>query len=228
MLFLVNLEAAVESRRRMMRQLAATDLAVHRVGVGLRERSRDELRDELAMRFPRLRFDLRRLGGAELECWASHLTAWLKLLESRGPAATVIEDDVLLSQAFPGAVMALHASSTFDVVYLGPTGGGTAGRRQQATGELTVRATSGRLLKHRAYTIRGEFAERFLAQRWGTVDVPLEHLLAGRSEWVRPSIGVLHPTVIWGVPSWRDNRSGVRRRLGGFGRRFAAGRSFGG
>ena len=198
MLFLINLEAAIERQHRMMRQLAAADLEAHRVEVDLREHGREELRDELAMRFPRLQFDLRRLGATEVGCWASHLTAWLKLLESPEPAATVIEDDVLLSQAFRGAVRALHASSAFDVVYLGPTGGGIAGQRRQAPGELTVHATKGRLLDHRAYTIRRDFAERLFAQRRAVVDIPLEHLLGGRSEWARPSIGVLRPTVIWG------------------------------
>lgn len=198
MLFLINLEAAVERQHRMMRQLAAADLEAHRVEVDLRQHSREELRDELAMRFPQLQFDLRRLGAAEVGCWASHLTAWLKLLESPEPAATVIEDDVLLSQAFRGAVRALHASSAFDVVYLGPTGGGIAGRRRRAPGELTVHATKGRLLDHHAYTIRRGFAERFLAKRNALVNIPLDHFLGGRSEWARPSIGVLHPTVIWG------------------------------
>ena len=197
MLFLINLDPAVERQQRMMRQLAAANLEAHRVEVDLPEHDGEELRDQLAMRFPRLQFDLRRLGRAEARCWASHLTAWLKLLESCEPAATVIEDDVLLSQAFREALRTLHACNSFDVVYLGPTGSGVAGWRRQAAEELTVHATRGRLLHHRAYAIRRDFAERFFAQRKAVVGIPFDHFLAGRSDWAKPSIGVLHPTVIW-------------------------------
>jgi len=197
MLFLINPDPAVERQQRMMRQLAAAGLEAHRVEVDLREHDGHELRDQLAMRFPQLQFDLRRLDAAEAGCWASHLTAWEKLLESGEPAATVIEDDVLLSQAFRGALRTLHACSAFDVVYLGPTAGGIAAWRRQAAEVLAVHATTGRLLDHRAYAIRRDFAERFFAQRKAVVGIPLDHFLAGRSDWARPSIGVLHPTVIW-------------------------------
>ena len=197
MLFLVNHEAAVERRERMLRQFAAASLEAHRVGIDLQRHPQNELRDELAQRFPRLQFDFRRLGGAELGGWASHLTVWMRLLDSSEPAATVIEDDVLLSDAFRKAIEALNASSPLDVVYLGATTRRNAGRRPQAPGELTVHAATGSMLSSRAYTIRRDYVERFFAHCRKPIDVPINHFLSGRARWARPSIGVLRPSVIW-------------------------------
>jgi len=197
MLFLVNLEAAVERRERMSRQLAAANLEARRVGVDLQRRTQSELRDELARRFPRLQFDLRRLSGAELGRWASHLTAWLHLLDSSEPAATVIEDDVLLSEAFRKAMKALNASSPLDVVCLGASSRRISGRRQQPLGELSVHTATGSMLNARAYTVRRDYVERFFARHSGSVDIPVNHFLSGRARWARPSVGVLRPSVIW-------------------------------
>jgi len=197
MLFIINHEAAVERRERMLRQFAAASLDAHRVGIDLQRRPQNVLRDELARRFPQLQFDFRRLRGAELGGWASHLTAWMRLLDSSEPAATVIEDDVLLSHAFRRAFEALNASSPLDVVYLGATTRTSAGRRPQPPGELSVHAATGSMLSSRAYTIRREFVERFFAHCREPIGIPINHFLSGRARWARPSIGALRPSVIW-------------------------------
>lgn len=222
MLVLINLDSASERRDRMTRQLAEQALEFERVGLDFRRLDRDAVARAVQARFPTLAFDLERLSGAEVGCWASHLTAWQRLRASGRESACVIEDDLHLAPGFARAVARLGAAP-HDLVYLGTSSRNLSQRRRVMVHELAVHAPLGVIFNTWGYVIRRPWVERFLAQG-GPIELPIDHVLGGRARWCRPSIGVLQPAVVREDPQLglasqiapytaRLDRSGVVERL---------------
>jgi glycosyl transferase family 25 len=195
MLVLINLDSAVERRVRMAEQLDAQGLTWQRIGIDLRRTPHTQVAAELASRFPSLCFDVRRLSGAELGCWASHLTAWQTLLASDAPSCAVIEDDLVLDRGFAAAVAALCAAPGLDLVYLGTSSRNISQRRRVDVGGFAVHTPVGVIFNTWGYVVRREWTRRFFAAG-GDIDLPIDHFLGGRARWCPPAIGVLQPTVV--------------------------------
>lgn len=59
------------------------------------------------------------LANGEKGCYASHIAAWKKLLDSTAPALVVLEDDVQILESFPAMVQAIAAlQQPWDMVKL--------------------------------------------------------------------------------------------------------------
>ena len=84
------------------------------------------------------------LVDGEKGCYASHIQAWRQLLASDAPAMVVLEDDVVLEDAFAPVVQAIAAlGDDWDMVKLM---GRPAGEKIRATRPLTA---SHRLIQYR-------------------------------------------------------------------------------
>ena len=84
------------------------------------------------------------LVDGEKGCYASHIQAWRQLLASDAPAMVVLEDDVVLEDAFASVVQAIAALGVdWDMVKLM---GRPAGEKIRATRPLTA---SHRLIQYR-------------------------------------------------------------------------------
>ena len=205
MLILINLDTAIERRARMVAQLDAMRLPFARVGIDLRRASPPAIAERLRVEFPMLRFNLRRMSGAEVGCWMSHLTAWQRLRDSNAPACTVIEDDLILAPAFGGVTTALAAVTAadddgecdraHDVIYLGTSSRNISQRRRAWVNGLAVHAPVGVIFNTWGYVVRRAWVERLFATG-GAIDMPIDHFLGGRARWCRPRIGVLQPTLV--------------------------------
>ena len=90
MLFLVNLDTAIERRAAMAAQLGALGLDFRRVGVDFREQGRAAIDAWLAVNLPGIAFAHRRLSGAEIGCWSSHLLAWKTLASDDSASACAV------------------------------------------------------------------------------------------------------------------------------------------
>jgi glycosyl transferase family 25 len=194
-LVLINLDSATERRARMTAQLQAQGRAARRIGIDLRGLERAAVSREVATRFASLRFDLRKLSGAEVGCWSSHLAAWQHLAASAQQAACVIEDDLVLAAEFAATVDVLLSDSSFDLVYLGTSSRNVSYRRRQSVGALSVHAPVGVIFNTWGYVVQRDWVQSFFATG-GVIDLPIDHFLGGRARFCRPRIGVLQPAVV--------------------------------
>lgn len=195
MLTLINLDTADERREQMAAQLDALGLAWDRVGIDLRRTSNAAIDAWLARHLPGIGFDRAELSGAEIGCWASHLTAWKRLAAGTAHAATVLEDDLLLSAGTASAIETLNARSPFDVVYLGTSSRNISTRRHTMIGNLRVHSPVGAIYNTWGYTIARSYVQRFFYTP-RTIAVPIDHWLGGRSSVLKPRIAVLRPAVV--------------------------------
>jgi glycosyl transferase family 25 len=225
---MINLESAGARRARMLAQCAALGLHFERLGFDGRGADAAALKAALRERFPQLGFDHAALSGAEVGCWASHLMAWQRLLARPGvPAATVIEDDLLLHPAFDRVCRLLEGGSGYDVVYLGTSSRNLSTRRSGPLGTLRLHEPVGAIYNTWGYVIARRYAAWFFAQprrlRW-----PIDHVLGGRIRALAPRLAVVRPAVVEeDVDSGRDSQiepttyrldrarwiEGARRRL---------------
>lgn len=194
---LVNLESAIERRARMTAQLDALGIVYERVGCDFRHRTRREIEAWFGATFPSVRPSSFSLSGAELGCWASHLTAWSRIARSGSPAGAVIEDDVRLDDSFPDVVATLTCDmGPFDVVYLGTSTRTLSGRRARRIGRLAVHAPIGLVVNTWGYVVRAAWIARVLAHPPFTLSMPIDHFLGGRGRGAKPRVGVLEPACV--------------------------------
>jgi glycosyl transferase family 25 len=199
MLVLINLDSATERRARMMRQLQAQGLPFTRVGIDFRRLARSEVAHQVRERFPGLHIDMRKLSGAEIGCWASHLTAWQSLADGNAATMAVIEDDLVLAPHFGAVVDTLLATQPaalpLDLIYLGTSSRNLSQRRQLAVGELAIHMPVGVIFNTWGYVVRREWVRAFF-EHGGKVDLPIDHFIGGRARWCAPRIGVLQPRLV--------------------------------
>lgn len=195
MLTLINLDTAHERRERMAEQLDALGVPYTRVGIDLRRTSDAAIDAWLARHLPGIGFDRSELSGAEIGCWASHLTAWKRLAASDEHAATIIEDDLLLRANFAAAVEILEARLPFDIVFLGTSSRNISSRRYTTIGALRAHAPVGAIYNTWGYTIARSYVLRFFVQP-RTIAVPIDHWLGGRTRLLKPRIAVLRPAMV--------------------------------
>jgi glycosyl transferase, family 25 len=197
MLFLINLDDAVDRRAFMKSQLAAHSLQYTRVGIDMRKRSAAFITDWAASHFPQFRFDLDRLSGAEVGCWLSHLSAWKSMLARPDTSCcVVIEDDVNLGPDFGDALAALAASTAHDVIYLGTSSHNLSTRRRTRIGRFWAHGPVGAVYNTWAYSISRDYARRAFEGGTMRIDVPIDHFLGGRSSPISARIAVLHPAIV--------------------------------
>lgn len=198
MVVLINLESAQLRRAAMRKRLAEQRLRHERVGVDMRHLSRDDVLARCASAFPTLSFDLGVLSCAEVGCWASHLTAWRRLLaQPTKRYCTVLEDDVVLHPAFAAATATFSQHPhPFDVVYLGTSSRNLSSRRRTPVGPCAVHEPVGTVYNTWGYVISRAWVERFFEQRLVAIRVPIDHFLGGRAHVQKPRIGVLVPAVV--------------------------------
>jgi hypothetical protein len=202
MIFLINLDDAVERRRWMTGQLAGQGLAFERIGVDFRRRSTAEVHDWMVERFPTLHFDVRALSAPEIGCWASHLTAWQCVLANdHCVAATVIEDDIALAPDFAAAVAALQHAPRYDLVYLGTSSRNLSGRRQVRHGGRVLHEPVGAILNTWGYVVSRGWLQRFFGVPRLRIGLGIDEFLGGRGRVVKPRIAVLQPPVVTEHPA---------------------------
>lgn len=195
--FLINLDTAQDRRDRMYRQLEAAHVAVERIGVDLRNCTNDAIQRWTWTHFPRVFFDLDLLSTAEAGCWASHLTAWRRLLQAPGESAcAVIEDDLLLAPGFENALSILAQENALDVVYLGTSSKNISTRRRTPVGGLWLHEPIGIIFNTWGYVMTRRYAERFFSLEGILIDMPIDHFMGGRAKAVKPRIAVLRPAVV--------------------------------
>jgi glycosyl transferase family 25 len=200
MLVLINLDAAVERRTVMTRQLdalrAERGFTFERVGVDLRRVCDGEVEAQINARFPGLEFDRKALSNAEIGCWLSHLTAWQRLLCSGHATCTVIEDDLTLLPGFAAAVESLSRRTSHDLVYLGTSSRNVSQRRRTDINGVMVHDAIGVIYNTWGYSIQRAYAERFFAPKRRRIAAPIDHFLGGRGRRPRAHIGVVQPAVL--------------------------------
>jgi len=213
----------------MASQLAARNLAFERVGHDFRSLGRRDIERWYAARFPTIRPPTYTLSGAELGCWASHLSAWACILASGAAAGTVLEDDLVLAPDFAGCVDELERDlGDVDLVYLGTSSRNLSRRRAKAIGGLRIHAPVGLVLNTWGYVVSAAWIARLFTRPVFAIDMPIDHFLGGRGGAVRPRIGVVQPACVHEDPAtarasqiqpytWRPDRLRVvesaRRRL---------------
>jgi glycosyl transferase family 25 len=213
--FLINLESAVERRLAMTRQLRALGIEAERIGVDLRAATRPQIEARAEALFPQLRFDLERLSGAEVGCWLSHLSAWRSALERGHRACPVVEDDLALAPHFGAAIDALRGPHQFDLVYLGTSSRNLSTRRASMIGPVCVHCPVGVIFNTWGYVVSTEYIERFFGAGSRSIKLPIDHFLGGRAPWARPRIAVLRPAAVT-----EDVSLGHRSQIGPFTRRL--------
>ncbi len=118
-----------------------------------------------AARFPAIRPPAYTLSGAELGCWASHLSAWACILASGEAAGTVLEDDLVLAPDFAGCVGELERDlGDFDLVYLGTSSRNLSRRRAKAIGGLRIHAPVGLVLNTWGYVVSAAWIARLFTR----------------------------------------------------------------
>jgi len=124
-----------------------------------------------ATHFPSIRPVPGALSGAELGCWASHLSAWARIRESGEAAGTVLEDDLVLAPGFGARVRELGDDlGDFDLVYLGTSSRNLSRRRVTTIGRHRVHAPVGLVVN--TLGVRREFA---LDRARARAPVPRDH-----------------------------------------------------
>jgi glycosyl transferase family 25 len=201
MLFLINLDAAVERRQSMARQLDFRGCSFERVGIDLRRATDADADARASGHFPSIGFDRKALSKAEIGCWLSHLCAWRALLDEPSQAsAAVIEDDLRLADGFAFALAALERRAAFDLVYLGTSSRNVSQRRRTLVNGLAVHEPVGLILNTWGYSITRAYVARFFAAPSRRIVMPIDHFLGGRGGRDRPRIGVLQPAVVFEDP----------------------------
>ena len=202
MLFLINLDTAVERRRHMVAQLDALGLRFERVGFDGRSRTASDIEAWYRGNFGSVTFDHDALSGAEVGCWLSHLQAW-KRLQAEGSlcAATVIEDDLRLAPAFTRTVEALAARPVCDVAYLGTSSRNISSKRRVWAHGHWLHEPLGTVFNTWGYVISAEYVQRFFATPRLRLRRPIDHFLGGNARQARPRIAILQPPVITEEPA---------------------------
>jgi glycosyl transferase family 25 len=225
----INLDPAIERRERMASQLRALGLRFERLGHDFRRLDRTAIRNWYAAHFPSLRPPAFALSGAELGCWASHLSAWAHIAASGRSAGTVLEDDVLLAPEIGTIVRTLESDlGGFDVVYLGTSSRNLSRRRVAAVAGLRLHRPVGLVVNTWGYVVSARWAAALLAAEALPITMPVDHFLGGRARLLKPRIAVLRPACVHEDPltaaasqiqphTWRPDRfravEGARRRF---------------
>lgn len=197
MLFLINLDSAIHRREHMGARLALHALDFERIGVDFRRSSREAIDGWVRDFAPSIAFDHDSLSGAEIGCWASHLTAWRRLQGSTQPNAIVLEDDVVLAESFGDAKDCLADDlHGCDVVFLGTSSRNLSTRRSTRIGEFSIRTPVGIVYNTWGYVIARQWVERLFARPATLLSMPIDHFLGGRAQFDRPRLGVLAPPVV--------------------------------
>jgi glycosyl transferase family 25 len=229
MLYVVNLEDAVERRTSIEAQLRRLGLGHARIGIDFRGARKADIDRWFEKRFPNLRFVHRCVSSAEIGCWASHLCAWKALAERDDAlACTVLEDDLQLDERLPEALATLTRSPRADIVFLGTSSRNVSSRRREPAGAFTLHRPLGTIYNTWGYVIARDWVSRFLDSEW-RIDRPIDHYTGGaRARHQKPRVAVLRPAVVredphLGVASqiepytWRIDRARVveaaRRRI---------------
>jgi glycosyl transferase, family 25 len=221
MLFLINLDSAVERRACMSGQLERLGIGFERVGVDLRCVRPADIDARIQEIVPGVRFDRQALSGAEIGCWLSHLSAWRRLLARGEACCTVIEDDLQLREGFGGAIADLDPPRGFDLVYLGTSSRNISRRRRSPLGEQLVYEPIGVIFNTWGYVITREYAARFFEAGPRRIGLPIDHFLGGRARRARPRIGVVQPAVVA-----EDPVLGAHSQIGPYTRRLDRARFF--
>jgi glycosyl transferase, family 25 len=197
MLFLINLDSAVERRQFMARQLASMGITFERIGIDMRLRSGEAIAVWAAAHFPQFAFDFQRLSGAEVGCWLSHLSAWNRLLaQHETQACVVIEDDLILGPDFADAIAAATSQSIHDVVYLGTSSKNLSTRRRARIDRFWVHEPVGTVYNTWGYSIARNYIRQLFERTSVNVNMPIDHFLGGTAAIAKPRIGVLRPSVL--------------------------------
>jgi glycosyl transferase family 25 len=197
MVVLISLETAEKRRRHMTAQLAAREIPFERVGIDLRACDHAEIERCARSVAPNILFDSERLSGPEIGCWLSHLTAWRRVFSVPGRATgVVIEDDVVLSEDFAEALVALEADDRFEVVLLGTSSRNLSRRNYTQVGRFRVQRPVGPVYNTWGYVIRRAYARRLLGPSTLAIAVPIDHVLGGRNRLHKPTLGVVQPAVV--------------------------------
>jgi GR25 family glycosyltransferase involved in LPS biosynthesis len=202
MIFLINLDSAVERRSLMTQQLEAFDLPFERVGIDMRRRAASEITAWVDAHFPGFSFDQDSLSGAEVGCWLSHLSAWQRSLAiASARACTVIEDDVVLDAEFARAVETMDGQAVYDVVYFGSSSRNLSTRRRSRLGSFWAHEPVGTVYNTWGYSITHACVERLFRNVPTTIDIPIDHFLGGASKRSGARIAVLRPPVLGEHPT---------------------------
>lgn len=194
---LINLDAAIERRRRMEARLAAVGITPSRIGVDLREAATGDVQRWFASNAPNLRLVPQSICSAEAGCWASHVLAWRRLLESDERICTVLEDDLVLAPGFRQAITAVErGTQDFDLLYLGTSSRNISSRRRTRIGDVWAHEPLGVIFNTWGYVVSRAYAERFFAAPSIRIDMPVDHFLGGRAKVAKPRIAVLRPPVV--------------------------------
>jgi glycosyl transferase family 25 len=229
MLFVVNLDDAVDRRASIEAQLRRLGLRHERIGVDFRGARKADIDRWIDARFPNLRFVHRSVSSAEIGCWASHLCAWKALADRDDAAAcTVLEDDLALDARLPEALGVLAGSPRADIVFLGTSSRNVSSRRREPAGAFSLHRPLGTIYNTWGYVIARRWVQRFFAAQW-RIDRPIDHYTGGsRARELKPRIAVLRPAVVREEPhlgvasqiepyTWRIDRArlveAARRRI---------------
>ena len=229
MLVLINLQRTDVRRARMTAQLDDHGVPFERLGHDFRGRDRSEIARWYAVHFPSIRLAPGALSGAELGCWASHLSAWRRIQEAGATAGTVLEDDLVLAPGFGARVRELEDDlRDFDLVYLGTSSRNLSTRRVTTIGRHRVHAPVGLVVNTWGYVVSSGWIARVLAHPSLAITMPVDHFLGGRGGVAKPLIGVVQPACVHEDPrtardsqiqphTWRPDRfrviEGIRRRF---------------
>ncbi len=196
--YLINLDDAVARRRHMAAELARAHVTWRRVGVDLRAADEATIAAALQRIAPRMAFERRRLGNAELGCWLSHVEAWREgLTVSTARGVAVVEDDLCVEPHFGAAVDALLEKPQHDVVFLGTSSRNISTRRRTRIGPVVVHEPLGAVFNTWAYVISRGCAERLMSGAREPIGWPIDHVLGGRLAAWRPAIAIVQPVAVF-------------------------------
>lgn len=197
MLFLINLDDAHARRTSMRAQLSDAGLAYERIGVDFRQAPPADIDAWVKQGFSGIGFDHGGVSGAEIGCWASHLTAWQRLASSDAAACTVLEDDLVLDAALPEAIDVLTRAPAFDLVFLGTSSRNVSTRRRVPAGPFHLHRPLGTIYNTWGYAVSRAWVRKFFAAAPWRLDRPIDHYTGGsRAGAVKPRVAVLRPAVV--------------------------------
>jgi GR25 family glycosyltransferase involved in LPS biosynthesis len=202
MLFLINLDDAHARRRSMREQLADVGLSYERIGIDFRHAPPADIDGWVRQHFSGIEFDHGSVSGAEIGCWASHLSAWQALAASEVAACTVLEDDLTLDCALPEAIDVLTRAPAFDLVFLGTSCRNVSARRRVPAGTFRLHRALGTIYNTWGYVVSRAWVRRFFAAAPWRLDRPIDHYTGGsRAGRSKPRIAVLRPAVVGEDPA---------------------------
>jgi GR25 family glycosyltransferase involved in LPS biosynthesis len=197
MLYLINLDDAHARRTAMRTQLAQVGLPFQTIGIDFRRAPRADIDAWISQRFAGIAFDHGSVSGAEIGCWASHLSAWQALASSDAAACTVLEDDLRLEPALPEAIGALARTPMFDLVFLGTSSRNVSTRRRLPAGRFQLHQAFGTIYNTWGYVVSRAWVRRFFAAAPWRLDRPIDHYTGGsRAGQLKPRVAVLRPAVV--------------------------------